>query len=102
MKIFSKTNLTVVAKAEPTTSQDGKSTYYRVACLQNGQATNMLVPEEVYNAIPSGFVDALFNTSYDDKYTSFRIDSIAEIISVNGEKPGMKPDTKPSGTPAAK
>lgn len=98
MKIISRTSLTVVAKADPTTSQDGKNTYYRVACLQNGQATNMLVPEAVYDAIPSGFVDAVFNTSYDDKYQSFRIDSIAEIISVNG----AKPDAKPSGTPAAK
>lgn len=98
MKIINKTNLTVVAKAT-SKSQDGKTTYYRLACLQNGQATNVSVPEELYNSIPDGFVDAVFNTSYDDKYQSFKIDSIAETISVNGAKPDAKQPTSnaPSG-----
>lgn len=98
MKILSETKFMVVGKAEPTRSLDGKSTYYRVACMQNGQATNVSVSEDIYNAIPSGIVDARFNTSYDDKYQSFRIDSIVEIISVNG----AKPDARSSGAAPAK
>lgn len=68
MKIYSETKITVVGKAEPTTSTDGKNTYYRVAVVQNGQATNLMVSEDVYNAIPDGLVEVLFYTSYDDKY----------------------------------
>lgn len=102
MKIVNQTTFTVVAKAEPTRSQDGKTLYYRIACLQNGQACNVSVSEEIYDMIPAGIVEAKFNTSYDDKYQSFRIDSIVEIISVNGVKPDVKPDAKLSGTPSAK
>lgn len=93
MKIISTTRFMVVGKAEPTKSQDGRSTYYRVACMQNGQATNVSVPEEIYNMLPFGIVDAVFDTSYDDKYNSFRIDGIVQILSVNGIAPDApKPD----------
>lgn len=102
MKIVNQTLFTVVAKAEPTRSQDGRTMYYRLACLQNGQATNVSVSEDVYDAIPAGIVDGKFNTSYDDKYQSFRIDSIVEIISVNGVKPDAKTDSKPSGNTPVK
>ncbi|MDE7131095.1 MAG: hypothetical protein K2O65_04755 [Lachnospiraceae bacterium] len=106
MKISSETRFIVVGKAEPTKSQDGKTTYYRVACMQEGQATNVSLSEEIYDSIPSGIVDARFATSYDDKYQSFRIDALLEIISVNGvaygtspdAKPDVKPDTKASGS----
>ena len=87
MRILNETKLTVVGKAEPTTSQDGKNTYYRVACLQNGQATNLMVPEEVYDAIPGGMVDVVFATAYDDRYSSFRVDRLLEIVSINGRAP---------------
>lgn len=90
MKIFNETTLTVVGKAEPTKSQDGKNTYYRVACMQNGQATNLSVSEYIYNDIPSGIVEARFETSYDDKYQSFRIERLLQIISENGVKRGDK------------
>ena len=80
MKIMNETRMTVVGKAEPTISQDGKSTYYRLACMQNGQATNLSVSKDVYDAIPEGLVDVRFITSYDDKYNSFRI----SIETVNG------------------
>lgn len=63
MKIISETSFLVVGKANPTLSQDGKSTYYKIACLQNGQATNVSVSEEIYNEIPDGMVDAVFSTS---------------------------------------
>ena len=102
MKISSETRFIVVGKAEPTKSQDGRSTYYRVACMQEGQATNVSVSEEIYDAIPSGIVDARFTTSYDDKYQSFRIDSLIEIISVNGVAYGTAPDAKPDVKPDAK
>lgn len=106
MKIANQTTVHVVAKAEPTKSQDGRSTYYRVAALQNGQATNLSVTEEVYHAIPDGMVEVCFNTSYDDTYKSFRVDSIDEIISVNGakysEKSDAKPDTKTAGNAPVK
>lgn len=86
MKIYNETTFTVVGKAEPTKSQDGKSTYYRIACLQNGQATNLLVSEDVYHTIPSGIIEALFETAYDDKYNNFRIERLLQIISENGVK----------------
>lgn len=84
MKIMNETKVTVVGKAEPTLSQDQKNTYYRVACMQNGQATNLSVSKEVYDSIPDGLVDVLFLTSYDDKYNSFRVDRLISIVSVNG------------------
>lgn len=97
MKIYSRTKITVVGKAEPTHSGDGKSTYYRVAVMQNGQATNLMVSELVYNAIPDGMVDVVFLTSYDDKYQSFRVDDLVETISVNGQPYGK---SAPASTPA--
>lgn len=84
MKIISETRFMVVGKAEPTKSKDGKSTFWRIACMQNGLATNVSAPQEVYDAIPSGIVDAVFTTSYDDKYENFRIDGIVKILTVNG------------------
>lgn len=84
MKIQNTTKVTVVGKAEPTKSQDGKNTYYRVAVMQNGQATNLMVSEDVYNSIPDGLVDVEFRTSYDDNYKSFRVDGLISILSVNG------------------
>ena len=93
MKIYNETILTVVGKAEPTKSQDGKSTYYRIACLQNGQATNLSVSEEVYDLVPSGFSEIRFETVYDDKYNSFRIDRIVQVISENGVKRDAKPSS---------
>lgn len=93
MKIISETRFLVVGKAEPTKSQDGRSTYWRIACMQNGQATNVSVPQEIYDVIPSGIVDAIFITSYDDRYNSFRIDDIVKVLSVNGISPDApKPD----------
>lgn len=85
MKIMNETKLTVVGKAEPTTSQDGKNTYYRVAVMQNGQATNLMVSEDVYNSIPAGLVEVVFSTVYDDRYNSFRVDRLLQIVSVNGQ-----------------
>lgn len=84
MKIWNETKITVVGKAEPTTSQDGKNTYYRVAVMQNGQATNLMVSKEVYESIPDGLVEVKFRTAFDDRYTSFRVEDLIEIISVNG------------------
>lgn len=90
MKIFNSTTLTVVGKAEPTKSQDGKNTYYRVACLQNGQAANLSVSEDIYHSIPAGIVEAVFETSFDDRYNSFRIERLIQIVSENGVKRGEK------------
>lgn len=97
MKIYSETKVTVVGKAEPTTSGDGKNTYYRVAVMQNGQATNLMVSEGVYNAIPDGLVDVIFETAFDDRYSSFRVDRLLQILTVNG-RPFEK--SAPASTPA--
>lgn len=97
MKIFNETNLTVVGKAEPTLSQDGKTIYFRIACLQNGQATNLMVPREVYDSIPDGMVEVLFSTAYDDRYNNFRVDRLLEIRTVNG-----RPFEKSNPVPADK
>lgn len=99
MKIMNETKLTVVGKAEPTTSQDGKNTYYRVAVMQNGQATNLMVSEDVYNSIPDGLVEVQFLTSYDDRYNSFRVDRLLSIVSVNG-RPFEKSAPAPAGKDA--
>lgn len=98
MKILNETKLTVVGKAEPTSSQDGKNTYYRVAVMQNGQATNLMVSEDVYDSIPSGLVEVIFSTAYDDRYSSFRVDRLLQILSVNGEPFGKE---KPASAPAS-
>lgn len=99
MKISTQVTLSVVAKTEPTKSQDGKTTYYRLACLQNGQATNLsCTTDEVYNAVPDGFAEVRFNALFDDKYGTLKLDGVNEIISVNGIKPDVKPDNKASGS----
>lgn len=95
MKIQNETKLTVVGKAEPTKSQDGRTTYYRIACMQNGQATNLMVSQEVYEAIPDGMVDVQFATSYDDRYQSFRVERLLSILTVNG-RPFEKSATAPA------
>lgn len=84
MKIQNETKVTVVGKAEPTQSQDGRNTYYRIACMQNGQATNLMVPQEVYDSIPDGLVDVQFATSFDDRYNNFRVERLLAILTVNG------------------
>ncbi len=85
MKLYCETKITVVGKAEPTHSQDGKSTYYRVAVMQNGQATNLPVSEEIYHSIPAGLVEVVLSTVYDDTYKSFKADRLLQIVSVNGQ-----------------
>ena len=99
MKIYNETKLTVVGKAEPTFSQDGRNKYYRVAAMQNGQATNLSVPEEIDNEIPDGggLIDVIFATVYDDKYGSFRVDRLLHIVAVNGRPYDSK--TAPASAP---
>lgn len=99
MKILNETKMTVVGKAEPTYSQDGRNVYYRVACMQNGQATNLMVTQEVYEAVPDGLVEVVFATAYDDKYNSFRVDRLLSILSVNG-RPFEKSAPAPAGKDA--
>lgn len=101
MKIYGETKITVVGKAEPTHSQDGKNTYYRVAAMQNGQATNLPVSEDIYNSIPDGLVDVVLSTFYDDTYKSFRADRLLQIVSVNGQPYG-KTASAPAPEKAAK
>lgn len=95
MKIQNETKVTVVGKADPTLSQDGKNTYYRIACMQNGQATNLMVPQEVYDSIPDGMVEVQFATSYDDRYNNFRVERLLSILTVNG-----RPFEKSTSVPA--
>lgn len=90
MKLFNETTLMVMAKAEPAKSKDGNNTYYKVACLQNGQATNLSVTQDVYDGIPDGMVEVRLQTSYDDVYKSFKVERIIQIISVNGVKPDVR------------
>ena len=92
---MNETKLTVVGKAEPTLSQDGKNTYYRVAVMQNGQATNLMVSQDIYDAIPEGLVDVQLVTAYDDRYQSFRVERLLAILTVNG-RPFEKSATAPA------
>lgn len=94
MKIYNETKIMVVGKAEPTNSADGRNTYYRVAVMQNGQATNLMVSEDVYNAIPDGLIDVRLLTAFDDRYNSFRVEKLLEIMTVNG-----RPFEKATATP---
>lgn len=101
MRIYNETKITVVGKAEPTHSQDGKNTYYRVAAMQNGQATNLSVSEDIYNEIPDGgLVEVNLSTVYDDTYKSFRADRLLQILAVNGRPYDGK--TAPAPDKAAK
>lgn len=99
MKLYNETKLMVVGKAEPTISQDGKNKYYRLAVMQNGQATNLSVTEEIYDSVPAGMVEVLLSTFYDDTYKSFKADRLLQTISVNGQ-PYSK--TAPAPEKAAK
>lgn len=101
MRLYNETKITVVGKAEPTQSTDGKNTYYRVAVMQNGQATNLSVSEDIYNSIPDGLVEVVFSTVYDDTYKSFRADRLLQIVSVNG-RPFEKSAPAPAPDKAAK
>lgn len=101
MKLYNETKITVVGKAEPTRSTDGKNTYYRVAVMQNGQATNLSVSEDIYNSIPDGLVEVVFLTVYDDTYKSFRADRLLQIVSVNG-RPFEKSAPAPAPEKSAK
>ena len=96
MKLYSETKITVVGKAEPTLSQDGRTKYYRVAVMQNGQATNLSVTEEIYDSIPDGLVEVVLVTAFDDKYGSFKADRLERVLSVNG-----RPFEKSAPAPAA-
>lgn len=92
MKIVNMTELLVVGKAEPSKSRDGQNTYYRIACVQNGQACNLSVPQEVYDLIPDGQAKTFkFITTFDDKYNSFRVDGFYS-----------QPEAKPAPAAAAK
>lgn len=99
---MNETKFTVVGKAEPTVSKDGNTTYYRLAVMQNGQATNLMVPEEMYHSVPDGLVEVSCLTSFDDRYDRFRVESLISILSVNG-RPFEKAGTaSPAPEKAAK
>lgn len=100
MRIYNETKITVVGKADPTHSQDGKNTYFRVAVMQNGQATNLSVSEDIYNSIPDGLVEVVLSTVYDDTYKSFRADRLLQVVTVNGRPYDGK--TVPAPDKAAK
>lgn len=94
MKIYNETKLTIVGKAEPGLGQDGKTQFFKVACMQNFQATNLSITKDSYEAIPDGMVEGVFVTVFDDKYGSLKIDRIQTILTVNG-----RPFEKAAATP---
>lgn len=94
MKIYNETKLTIVGKAEPGLGQDGKTLFYKVACMQNMQATNLSITKEAYEAIPDGMVEGVFVTVWDDKYGSLKIDRLSSIQMING-----RPFEKAAATP---
>ena len=101
MKIYSETKLVVVGKAEPNLGQDGKTLFYKIACMQDGQATNLSTTKEVYDAIPDGMVEILFSTAFDDNYKSLKAVGIISILTVNG-RPFEKSTPTPAGGKDAK
>lgn len=101
MKVYNETKLTIVGKAEPGLGQDGKTFFYKVACMQNFQATNLSVTKEAYDLIPDGMVEGVFSTVWDDKYGSLKIDNLISILTVNG-RPFEKTPATPGKTAGGK
>lgn len=80
MKLFNKTELLVVAKAERE-SQNGNK-YYKLVCLQNGEVFEANVSADIYNAVkeqtPYVFItEYASGRSQNGEYQYFRITGIA-------------------------
>lgn len=75
MKIQSTAKLQIIAKGEPTKSQDGKTLYYKVTVLQGAEAGQLSVSEELYNLLEIGKTMSLV-VEYNDQYKSFKVVNI--------------------------
>ncbi len=79
----------VISKNE-NESRDGKSMYYNLAVVQDGQAGNISCTKEVYESIPELMKEAELLLTYNDEYKSLRITGISMALPApkpSGEKP---------------
>ena len=79
----------VISKNE-NESRDGKSMYYNLAVVQNGQAGNISCTKEVYDLINELMREVELQLTYNDEYKSLRITGVAGELSApkpSGEKP---------------
>lgn len=99
MNIETRFNALCVGKNESVTS-DGKTTFYTLALVQNGQAGNIACSPDVYNTVlasgqPIESYD--FTGIYrDGQYKGFRITHAGEAGSLISGKPQS---TSPAGNP---
>jgi hypothetical protein len=90
MKINAVADLTILAKCEPTKSQDGKNTYYKLTYFQGVEAGQLSCSEYVYNNCtvgkPSKYLVEYGDTATNNgSYKSFRIVGIAENVSASAK-----------------
>ncbi len=79
----------VISKNE-NQSRDGKSMYYNLAVVQDGQAGNISCTKEVYESILELMKEAELLLTYNDEYKSLRITGISMSLpapKLSGEKP---------------
>lgn len=88
MVITSNANVLVISRNE-TPSRDGKSTYYNLAVMQNGQAGNISCTEEVYDRAVE-MKETEVSLTYNDEYKSLRIVGIGMAAPYSGGKAEQK------------
>ncbi len=91
MTITANAKVLVISKNK-TPSRDGKTTYYNLAVMQNGQAGNISCTEEVYDRVAE-MKETEINLTYNDEYKSLRITG-AGMISPYGDKAETKATAK--------
>lgn len=79
----------VISKNE-NESRDGKSMYYNLAVVQDGQAGNISCTKEVYDLIIELMKEVELQLTYNDEYKSLRITGLKPEFTApkpSGEKP---------------
>ncbi len=91
MTITANAKVLVISKNE-TPSRDGKTTYYNLAVMQNGQAGNISCTEEVYDRAVE-MKETEINLTYNDEYKSLRIIGVG-MATPYGDKAETKAPAK--------
>ncbi len=89
MTLTATAKMMVISKNERE-SRDGKTKYYNLAVVQDGQAGNISCTEEVYDLINELMKEVELQLTYNDEYKSLRITGISMALPApkpSGEKP---------------
>ncbi len=92
MTITANARVLVISKNE-TPSRDGKTTYYNLAVMQNGQAGNISCTEEVYDRAVE-MKETEINLTYNDEYKSLRIIGIGMVTPHGSDRAETKTPAK--------